>query len=129
MKRTYSLVAESDSRLGATEENFKDVYFPADPTGEISVRVQTRWVFESAGYAVLVVEKPSCHAVWVVKLNRKSAPRFADDAQFIQHVRQVLRPAGIRLRKADVMARRTGDRCFVSFLWPVPSSGRRGKTN
>ena len=108
------------------EEDYKDVYFPDEPTGELSMAARLRFQFEVAGYGVKTVEKPlACHPVWLIKGILQSAPQFSDDARFLEHVRQILRLAGIQLSKANVTAQRTRGRIHVSFVVPLPTSERK----
>ena len=95
----------------------KDVFYPEDTTGELSMAYRLRSKFEAAGYRIKVVEKPSqYHDVWVIEAIRQSAPHFSNNAEFLGHVIQILRGAEINVPKANVTAQRTRDRIIVNFL-------------
>jgi hypothetical protein len=97
----------------------KDIYYLNDPTGELEMAEKVPSAFQKAGYKVRTWAKFASHPVWLFRGLRESAPRFADDAQFVAHVIEVLKSAGVRARKADVTIDRRGDTIRVWFLWPV----------
>jgi hypothetical protein len=97
----------------------KDVYFTVDQTCELDFAATVPVAFEKAGYKIRTWGKADTHPCWILRARRKSAPRFADNAQFAAHVIEVLRSAGVHARKADVTIGRNGDTIQVSFLWPL----------
>ena len=97
----------------------KEVAFPLDATGEITMAAEVPLAFERAGYKVQVWGKSASHPCWILRARRKSAPRLTDRAQLMTHLIEVLRSAGVRARKADLTIDRRGDTILVSFLWPL----------
>src|SRR4051794_38298030 len=95
----------------------KDVYFTNDPTGELEMEQNVPPAFENAGYRIRTWGKASTHPLWILHAYRRSAPRFANNAQLTTHVIEVLRSAGVRARRGEVTVDRRGDTIIVSFLW------------
>jgi hypothetical protein len=100
-------------------EYARDVYFPHDPCGEISMAVRLKFRFQLAGYRVRLAEKPSPHFnVWQIRAVGVSAPQFPTEAEFHAQVIQILKSADLSLSKKEVTAQREANRIHVSFIFP-----------
>ena len=94
----------------------KEVSFPLD---ELTMAAEVPLAFARVGYKVQIWGKTPSHPCWILRARRTSAPRFADNAQLVAHVIEVLRSAGVRAGKADVTIENRGDTIQVTFLWPL----------
>ena len=97
----------------------KDVFYPTFVNAEAAMSAQVPLAFERAGYTIRAWRKGEAHPVWSLRARRKTAPQFDNNAQFVAHVTEVLKSAGLRARKADLTIDRRGDTIEVSFLWPL----------
>jgi hypothetical protein len=97
----------------------KSVYFTNDPWGELEMQQRLPAAFEAAGYKIESWGRSDTHPCWILRARRRSALRFADKAQLVTHVIELLRSAGIRARKADVTVDKRGDTILVAFVWPM----------
>src|SRR5690349_20918811 len=108
------------SCLDFDNEDFKDVFYPSDRTGELAMAVRVPSAFKSAGYKIRQWGKAK-YSWWILHARRQTAPRFHSrhETQFIDHVLHVLRAADVQARKEDLVTHLDGDRIMVSFLWPL----------
>jgi hypothetical protein len=97
------------------EEDYKDIYFPDDLTGEVFLQVHAKWAFEAAGYCIQRAAKAETHPIFIIRLIRATAPKIEHEAQLFQHVRQLLREHCITIHRYDLSVSRTGDRILVAF--------------
>ena len=96
-----------------------DVYHPQFDAllGETPVAFNLRYAFTCAGYLVVSVEETKTHPVLVVRAVRKDVKPIADRKLHFQHVRDLLRGAGFRLRRDELTVSQTGNRLLVAFHW------------
>jgi len=97
----------------------KDVFYPSFLNEEAAMSAQVPLAFERAGYTIRAWRKADTHPHWSLSARRKTAPKFDNNTQFVAHVIEILKSAGIRARKADVTIDKRGEAIQVSFLWPL----------
>src|SRR3569833_3140422 len=101
-------------------QDAKDVFGIDAPDTESAMATQVPGAFKDAGYKITEWGKAETHPVWVLRARRKSAPRFKGGVEFVHHVIQVLRSAGVVAGKSDFTADCKGDGILVAFQWPFP---------
>jgi hypothetical protein len=102
-------------------EFLKDVYFP-DLPDESGIAHRLRIAFTTAGYKVRTIEECSTHPTWIIKAVRTSAPKIRDYTLFLQHIQILLRGAGFRLRRKELVVDQIGDRILVAFPSGKPAA-------
>lgn len=97
------------------EGDYRDVY---ELTGSALRFQQMEMAFRNAGYVIRKTElSPHTPPVAVLRLIRRTAPRFSDRAEFVRHVRQILGSVGISVPKRELTAQQNGNTTLVAFVW------------
>jgi len=106
------------------DDDFKDIYWPDfDPLpGETSIAFRLRFAFTVVGYKIRTIEECSTHPTWIIKAVRTSAPKIRDYKLFLQHIQALLRGAGFRLRRKELVVDQTGGRILVAFPSGKPAA-------
>jgi hypothetical protein len=99
-------------------EYLREVYnldFEALP-GETPLAYHLRFAFAREGYAVKGVEEVIAPPVIILRAVRKSAPAINDEKMVFDHIRDVLKRAGFRLRKDELTLNKQREQILVAFL-------------
>jgi len=96
---------------------YSDIYYPNLLPGESEIAYRLRHAFTSPRYAIRSIELMEPHPVWVVRAVCKDTRCISDHRLFFRHVRDVLRQAGLKVKKDELTVDRTGDRVLVTLLW------------
>lgn len=97
-------------------DEFKELY---EPTSETSQFLSVQHIFEGAGYAISRAEiSPHGLPMAYVRMRRRTAPHFAQQRKFRQHIKEILKNAPSWLNGAEMDAQQDGGTVWVSFVWP-----------
>ena len=121
------IVESEDWEEDADRADMIDVSALHDMTGDLERSGHIAFAFRLAGFNVKKVEKAPYHPVWIVLLANQ-IPHFYNGSGCIDHVRQILRTAGVTIRKKDIMIERTRTRILISFVLAPPATTRTKKS-
>ena len=112
-----SQAAVLDTAPDLSLDTFKDILWPDVGTSpdEPPSAFRLRCAFTNAGYRVRNVEEVKTHPVLIIRAVRECARRTTDHRAFWRHIRDVLRQAGFKLKRAELTVDQTGDRILVAF--------------
>lgn len=97
----------------------RDVWVPTGPALRL---LELETAFWRAGYMIRKIEiSPHSPPVLVLRLIRRTVPRYSDQAQFVQHICQVLESVGIDVPKVNLVTEQRGSMVLVAFIWQPPA--------
>ena len=124
MKRTDFTTALTSEEEEWDQEDAIDVFYPDFDMlpHETPVTFNLRYAFTCAGYRVGGIEEIKTHPVIVVRAVSKDAKLFPDHRLFFQHIQDLLRGSGFRLRRDELTVCQTGNRILIAFQSGAPSA-------
>jgi hypothetical protein len=125
MKRSHLITAQAIEDEEWEQMDRDDLKEISLPPAELGKFLDAQEAFRSAGYKIRAAEIVRTHPFWVFHLTRTTALRIQDGDEFLRHVRDILRGAGLYFRDDDVMVQRDRNKILISFMWPTPARGTR----
>ena len=117
MKHTVFPATLTDEDEEWDRQDAADVYHPNSLPGEPEIAFRLRRAFESHGYLIRDIRHAETHPVVVVRAVRGKARRIGDPRLFFRCALELLREAGILLRRNELTVDQRGNRILLAFPW------------